>query len=335
MTRAVVILGAGASADFGVPILSNMFKDSYARRYLKSKPALLEMLNKVFWGPRGHGLESSDKSLNIEQMLTILKDWEIEKGIPDTARPQNVESFRRGLKVLIYKAVFEGKSSKGKHLNPLINIFNSKFDHTTWASFNWDCIFEASFWYRHPRGARANPKLAIDIHNWQYASPRHTYLKLHGGINWWLIDDHITYLQWTPGGELQQKWQEYDTIPNLKDRPVILEPSFYKYQDDSYRQLAPQWEKFFDDLLRANYVLVVGYSLPEMDVNSRARILTAFQVNEECKWLVVDSSESVCSLYSRLLGQERVKVLKMTLSGFNNDIRTHLQDAFPMIDFSV
>jgi len=120
----------------------------------------------------------------------------------------------------------------------------------------------------------------------------------------------------------------------MKDRPVILEPSFYKYQDASYKQLAPQWEKFFDHLVGANCILVIGYSLPEMDINSRSRILTAFQVNEGCRWLVVNPSESVCNLYSKLLGHERVKVLQMTLAGFNNDIRTHLQDAFPGIDFS-
>jgi len=161
MARAVVILGAGASADFGIPTLRNIFKDPYARRYLQSTPELLAMLNEVFWRPRGHGLESSDRSLNIEQMLTILKDWELEPQVPNEAKPKNVENFRRGLKVLIYNAVFEGKSSNGKHLNALIDICRSKFEHTTWASFNWDCIFEASFWYSQPLGARRNPALAI------------------------------------------------------------------------------------------------------------------------------------------------------------------------------
>jgi hypothetical protein len=335
MARLVVILGAGASADFGVPTLSNIFKDHSARRHLIKRPELLEMLNTVFWSPRGHSLDTSDQSLNIEQMLTILKDWEMDRQLPKELKPKNADTFRKGLKVLIYRAVFENKSSKGKHLNPLIDICRKKFDHTTWASFNWDCIFESSFWYSQPLGTRINPKLAIDVQNWHYASNKHTYLKLHGGINWWLIDNQIRYLQWTPGGELQQKWREYESNPDIMDRPVILEPSFYKYQDISYKQLAPQWETFSDDLRKADYVLVLGYSLPEMDVNSRSRILTAFQVCEECKWLVVDPSESVCNLYSRLLGRERVKILPMTLSGFNNDIETNLSDAFPDMDFSM
>lgn len=206
MTRAVVILGAGASADFGVPTLANIFKDHNARKYLQTKPDLLEMLNEMFWRPRGYGLESSDQSLNIEQMLTLLKDWEKEQAIQEKSKPQNILSFRRGLNVLIQKAVFEGKSSNGKHLNPLIEICRKNFEHTTWASFNWDCIFEASFWYSQPyqgRGSRVNPSLAIDIPNWYSGTSRHTFLKLHGGINWWLIDECVTYLKWTRSGELK------------------------------------------------------------------------------------------------------------------------------------
>ena len=160
MPQAVVILGAGASADFGVPTLPSIFKDRYARQYLKHNARLTQMLEDVFWKPRGHDLDSSDKSLTIEEMLTTLRDWEQEVRLPVDLRPQNVEDFRKGLYVLIEQAVFEGKDTRGEHLNPLIDICREKFDHTTWASFNWDCIFESSFWYSQPRGApgsRINP----------------------------------------------------------------------------------------------------------------------------------------------------------------------------------
>lgn len=53
VARAVVILGAGSSADFGVPTLANIFKDHHARRYLQAKSDLLGQLNEMFWQPRG------------------------------------------------------------------------------------------------------------------------------------------------------------------------------------------------------------------------------------------------------------------------------------------
>ena len=70
-----------------------------------------------------------------------------------------------------------------------------------------------------------------------------------------------------------------------------------------------------------------------MDTNARGKILTAFQVNSESRWLVVDPSESLCDLYRRLLGNIRVTIIEQSLAGFNNDIIDHLQTAFPSIDF--
>ena len=221
MSRAVVILGAGASADFGVPTLQYMFKDPHARRYLKERADLLSQLNTVFWDTRGHGLETSEQSLSIEQMLTILRDWERESSLDEGLRPKNLPELRRGLLVLIQKAVFEGKTTdRGRHLNPLIEICREKFEHTTWATFNWDCMFESSFWYSQTwmgPGSRSNPRLAIPLRNWHGGTSKHTYLKLHGGINWWLINDEITYLRWTEDGPLAQKWAEYNQDPLMED----------------------------------------------------------------------------------------------------------------------
>jgi hypothetical protein len=337
MTRAVVILGAGSSADFGVPTLSTMFSDRYVVNYLKHKLALFNTLDELFWKPRGHTLATCDQSLNVEQMLTIIKDWEREKSIPDAQKPKNLSEFRRGLYVLIQKAVFEGKSSRPAHLNALIDICHKTFEHTTWASFNWDCIFESSFWYRIPYGlgwgTRYNPQLAIKVENWRSGTNKHLFLKLHGGINWWLINDLVTYLPFTAGGPLQAEWEAYDNDPKFADRPVILEPSLYKYTDAMYNQLAPQWDHFFQNLIKADCIIVLGYSLPEMDINARSRIMTAFQVNNTGRWLVIDPSEKVCNLYKRLLGCDHVQILEKTLASFNTDILEQLKTAFPNVTF--
>ena len=166
MTRAVVILGAGSSADFGVPTLANISKDRYARQYLRRRPELFSILNETFWQPRGHDLESSDQSLSVEQMLTLIKDWEKEERLTADSKPQQVTEFRRRLYVLIQQAIFKGKTSDSEHLNPLIDICRGNFEHTTWATFNWDCTFESSFYYSSgPRGARINPSLAIEVNN--------------------------------------------------------------------------------------------------------------------------------------------------------------------------
>ncbi|MDM7911875.1 MAG: hypothetical protein QUS09_02145, partial [Methanotrichaceae archaeon] len=320
MVNAVVILGAGASADFGVPTLSGMFNDPVARRYILTKARLHDMLKRFFWNPRGHSIDTAEKCLNIEQMLTLLKDLEKAKLLPTDFSEDDLHYFRRALNVLIKKAVYDGKHTKQEHLNPLIHIFDKTFDHTTWASFNWDCIFEASFWYSRPwggPGSRSNPSLAIDVENWRYGTTRHHYLKLHGGINWWLINDKITYVRWGKVGTLDKIWGDYDKDPEMPHRPVILEPSFYKYDDSLHKQLQPQWDFFLARLLEAQSVLIVGYSLPEMDVNARSKILTGFQANDASRWLVVNSNEPTCDLYGRLLGNRRLATQPISLAGFN------------------
>jgi hypothetical protein len=336
MPKIVVILGAGASADFEAHVLADVFKDSQARQYLQVNQNVKQMLQDTFWGPRGYGLKTSDQSLTIEDVLTILRDWEKEDRIKEEQRPQSLADFRRKLYVLIQKAVFEGKSTRGTHLNPLIKISRQKFDHITWVSFKWDCIFEAFFWYSQTYwgpGSRVNLTLAIAVSNWRDGTQKHLFLKLHGGINWWLINNLPTYVEWSGGGNLSQKWSDYDSN-RTPDRPIILEPSYYKYGDDMYQLLHPQWEAFFDRLVEAGYVVVVGYSLPESDSLARSKIVTAFQVNQSCRWLLIDPSEGVGRRYRGLLGQERLKIRQMTLAAFNNEIRANLQDAFPEFDFS-
>ena len=328
MSNAVVILGAGASADFGVPTLRNIFKDRHARAFLNARRTFPKRLSEIFWAPRGHTVDTSDQSLSIEEMLTILRDWEQEPTCCEGLDANIASALRRNLYVLIQRAVFEGKSTKPQHLNALIDLMTNKVDRVTWASFNWDCVFEASFWYCR----RGNPRLAIGLDNWRATSRKNEFLKLHGGINWWKIGGQPRYLPFGRGGELTTKWTEY--ADNQADgEPVILEPSVYKYRDENY-ELLKQWDTFIERLCAADYVLILGYSLPEADSQARSKITVAFQVNPHCKWLLVDPADETCRRYGRLLGRDALKTFNMGLVGFANDLRENLQAAFPAMDFS-
>src|SRR5882762_1407934 len=101
MARAVIILGAGASADFGVPTLATVFKDLRAQLYLMLNPPVLSQLEQFFWTPRGHSLATSDQSVTVEDMLTILRYCENEPNVPASAKPAQVAALLRNLYVLI------------------------------------------------------------------------------------------------------------------------------------------------------------------------------------------------------------------------------------------
>jgi len=327
-------MGAGASADFGVPTLRSVFKETHARQYLRQDEWLRTNLEETFWEPRGHTLETSDDSLTIEEMLTILRDWRLEESIPHRLTVEDQGKFCRSLYVLIERALFEGKSTKMEYLNPLLEFARSRFAHITWASFNWDCVFESSFWYSSgpPEPyARCNPSVAIPLADWHPGTNDHLFLKLHGGINWWMIDGRLTYVRFAGSGDLAKRWTDYANGKTPEVYPVILEPSYYKYEGEQYKILEPQWAAFLKALIEADCVLILGYSLPEGDVQARSKILTAFQANERSEWAVVDPSPTTCSRYRRLLGNRRMKTFEQGLAGFNNQLEASLLEAFACV----
>jgi hypothetical protein len=221
---------------------------------------------------------------------------------------------------LIKKAVYDGKRTRSGMLDPLIRYLRRKeFEAVTWASFNWDCMFEAAFYYSsgEPGSVRTNPSVVVPLAGWTgITSKRHTFLKLHGGINWWCENNQISYLRFTPNGALDTRWKAYEA-GNAHGQPVILEPSYYKYSGAMYDMLKDQWQHFVDALAEADVIIVVGYSLPEADSQARAVMTLGFQWNRQARWIVVDESPYTCERYEHIIGTRQFTALPMKLEDLN------------------
>jgi len=314
MDKAVFILGAGASAPFGVPTLLNVFKDHSARAYLNENEFLRTRLACLFWRPRGHTLDTSNETLSVEEILTLVRDFEKPAyAFAPPMLPEDGESdrFKRDLFVLIKKAVYDHKNTQAGYLNPIIGHARANIEQSTWATFNWDCIFEASYYYSggsHPFD-RCNPRVVVDLQNWYSGSQRCTYLKLHGGINWWYENNSLHYLPFGSQPALNEKWAAYQH-GETGGQPVILEPSYYKYSDPVYELLRSQWDYFVQRLLDAELVVIIGYSLPEADEEARRALSIGFQSNRNARYLVIDPMEWVCGRYKRLFGTSRLRTIQ-------------------------
>jgi hypothetical protein len=103
---------------------------------------------------------------------------------------------------------------------------------------------------------------------------------------------------------LDQRWQEYEEN-RAKGSPVILEPSYYKYEDPSYQHLKIQWQRFAGELLEADVVIILGYSLPEADTEARRVLSIGFQSNPNDRYVVINRSEWACERYKRIFGTKR------------------------------
>lgn len=308
MARAVFILGAGASAPFGVPTLLRIFQDPQAREYLRRERFLKQALDEHFWQPRGHTLATSHLSLSVEEILTVVRDYEHQAyGVESFLEP-NSERFVRCLYIAIKRAIYDLKNTRGMYLNDVIRHAR-RFEDRTWATFNWDCIFEASYYYSSSQyfNMRHNPRVVIDLQNWRNPTARgDVFLKLHGGVNWWYDGNAITYLPFGANPDLNNRWAEYER-QEAQGTPVILEPSYYKYADPVYDLLRGQWDYFVKALLEADVVVVLGYSLPEADTEARRALTLGFQSNPTSRWLVVDQQQWVCDRYKRLFGERRLE----------------------------
>jgi hypothetical protein len=324
----VVIFGAGSSVAFGVPTLRYLFKDEAARRYLSKDHELSEWLEKTIWTPRGYSLETSEQSLSIEDMLTFVRDSTYEPYRLKPILAQDYNHFRKGLYCLIKRAVYDNKSTRGGHLNSLIEVCRSTFHTRTWTTFNWDCMFESSFYYSSGTSAydRFNPKVIIPLVGWKQGFSSDILLKLHGGINWWYYNGKVHYLSFARGGELTSKWKQYQNGARV-GRPLILEPSSYKYSDPLYKRLSPQWKRWMSSLVSADVVLVIGYSIPDSDTEAKTAIMLGFQNNLKAQWIVVDPSQAICSRYKSLLGHARLRIINKAQNEINDQWNAILQRA--------
>lgn len=337
MPDAVVILGAGASADFGLQTLPYLFQDQASISYLRNNPDFARQLEEIFWEPRGYDRETSHRGVNIEEMLTLIRDWEEMDDPPQIVAETDLSTLRTQLYVLIYRAVYRGKSSRAAHLNDLIDFCREEFDNTIWASFNWDCIFEASFWYSSSPVPSPNrrgylPYIPLDFPQWRREDRDHTLLKLHGAVNWWVIDGELTWCDWGDRQRLDELWGDFERGEMGETFPVILEPSFYKYEDEApFEYLETMWNRFQSSLSNARYVIVIGYSLPVADERSVSVINTSVEQNPESEWLIVDTEQYVADRYERMIGEDWVSWFEGPLREFADDTVDNLHDKLPSL----
>jgi len=323
--RCVVILGAGASVPYGVPAMKDLLTDNMLSNDEH------DSMSKAKWGDTNFKeqvkqLREELQTTNVEKILTAVLD---EK---TNYRIENKEEFKKRIHIFLKHSVYGNISGvrRSNHLKPFFEYCKDKqFIHTAWCSFNWDCIFESAFYYSHNY---KNPHLEISPEVKQenfypaVQNSNHTFLKLHGGINWWWkdstesTDSTLTFLKTRSGNKVGNYvnyfWKEYEESRN-DGRPAILEPITNKYEEESeiYSKLIqPQWKAFERYLRDADTIITVGYSLPDTDGEKVKSILA----NSTSKFVVFDLRRSVYEDYKEILGQGRVGWLSKPYNQYSN-----------------
>ncbi len=290
MEENIIILGAGASADSGAPLMSNFLDkaedllasniDSPTKDCIKKVFHLLDEMQKV------HSKSRLDLN-NIETVFGAIEMAQIIKRL-GTIAPDEIPDYRRGIVKLIVRTIEQ--SMNFGYVNSSVYApasyqalfdFISKNEKTfkTIITFNYDLGIDTA---AHRAGFRVRygfEEASVDQNNINL-------YKLHGSINWasstdetkiypyypvWYLNDlHVhnplgnrgnTKLVISPNMNLIN--QHFPNLSDIKYDPVIVPPTWNK--TGYHGTLSQIWGKAAEKLSHAKRIFIFGYSLPESD----------------------------------------------------------------------
>jgi NAD-dependent SIR2 family protein deacetylase len=317
----VYILGAGASADAGAPLMWNFLRK--ARELLDNPKSGLsqdarERFQRVF--EYRASLYPALRKIKID-----LDNIEELFGLVDMAKQfgdEEADAMRKDLIYLIactLEKLILLEYSKGViHPSDTYSRFAKMLSETWkkwWTSsdvakrdsiitFNYDVALDHALSF-HELGytyGLPSSKSHLDMH---------LLLKLHGSLNWGICEQcgniqevglippgYIDKLRLIAGSEKQKvdfspssivyqtkcsKCDKGDTEETLT--PLIVPPTWNK--GDYHRHVQPVWEHALKELRSAYRIIIIGYSMPETDTFFKHLLVLALAENEEIQELIV------------------------------------------------
>lgn len=362
MSRTVFILGAGASALAGAPLMNEFV--GAARDVMRGTQELFPKEREYFdlvFKARGLLQQVHSKSeLNINNVESLFGTFEMAAllGRLGTLSSQEVERLPNAVSYVIAKTIetkirYPVDAANGQVAPPrpygdfvelVQDLQRRERGSASIITFNYDVALDYAlhfdsvpFDYRYAdTAARELPgSSAIDL------------LKLHGSLNWggcrqcaavcpWRLKDVFSRLQWPQLGKREFVTLELSnhlvqlSCPScgspLAENPVIVPPTWNKGK--FHTRLSSVWRTAAAHLAEAENVFVIGYSLPDTDEFFRYfYALGSVGDSVLSTFCVVDIDGSVFNKFKRILGPTARDCFVSMASDFNGSItklRKHL-----------
>lgn len=367
--HSVVLLGAGASAGAGCPIMRGFIDlatdfladGKFTGSEIDDVKATLDLYNAI---RRSFAITEEDVE-NIETILS-LADLEaiVGKGpIPELSTPGISNSVRSFIERVITKAGRVASPDSARWLDTrtdgpmiykkLVHALASQQGKVTVITLNYDCLFEYTchclgvpFTYNHLLGE------GIEI------------LKLHGSVNWLRCANEqcekkstvrispLDYVETSSDlkeGYIDRKDKICDSCgENLI--PVIIPPTWAKRIDEKFIQ--PFWSRSLELLQQCESFVTAGFSLPVSDSHVRHLLHLGFSSSKLRQALAivgtdVESAERWSRFFRESWRSSRFEVRNKTFSesieedifpalvvNFSEIDRPHSHFSIPPISFS-
>lgn len=350
MARNVIILGAGASASYGAPVMCNFLDSAYQiYRDLNEHSPRYWNYRRVFKALSALRAVHSKAELDLVNIESILTTFELGLTIgrlPGAKGVEEIEEVIADLKWVIvdtlertlhYPPVSAGLLDGDIHnfigfINGLHREGAEKID-CSFLTFNYDLLLEVVM---HRYGIGVDYGICMDSN----FSQHNKVLKLHGSLNWTrTADDEIRtlFLSEYYKGKLHIHGsssypmavsQELFRIGSADGMPMIVPPSWDKV--GAYKAISQVWAMAAQELSEATSIYILGYSLPETD--SFFRQLYALGTEGE-SWLkrvwVFNPDRSREQVFKSMLGpgaRERYQFFPESFKDGLNRIRAVVRD---------
>lgn len=330
MSKHVFILGAGASADGGAPVLKNFLTKARSLRDSLSDSGIKNSFVRVFEGIRWLQQTQAKAEIDLNNLEHVYSLFEMAKALDFSSIP-NVETLTQDLKkVIVYtleKSTKFGIDQSGKVLGPrqylqFAQILRKRLEENEngeefgFITFNYDVGLESAL--------MANG-FAID---YQFTNTKRPgslartvkVLKLHGSTNWFQeyprapinlanIYDKIGFADDQPN-----QGMNFDTVAwhsEMGDRrfePVIVPPSWDKGSEQIL--VAPIWREASEMLGSAELIHIIGYSMPDTDQAFPSLLALSGALSEPLIRVTAANYNDGSSRVMRHLGGEAKKVFR-------------------------
>lgn len=304
----VFIFGAGVSTHCGYPLTDNLLKEiTLALKSTNEDKSHILNFIKAFY-PNFN--PSYAIYPNIEEVLSLL-DVAIEVGskIPSSRYSHYTKDVSE-IKYKILKNIYHYFFGKLEEVNEDMAIFefaNCLKPNDVIITFNWDLNLEKAL-----EGLKKEYTYSLDNNE----NEKITILKPHGSMNWFKRKEiNLKKAKKEPLIEgiddIEVDVFKFLRQPNTikKDLvPYIVPPTVKKTIDSD--ELQKIWNDVYYVLSHTNEINILGYSLPNIDLNSRYIFRSAIRENDSYKtakrrkrqFLIVNPNDSVYTTYRNLVG---------------------------------
>lgn len=361
MSKTVFILGAGASCEYGLPLISNFLERSkelndrtnaseYKENYKKVTQAIANLQNV--------NSKSFINIYNIEEVFSAFEMGRLINKLPGISTKEEIEQILVSTKRLIYETLDKSTAlmipSRSeppdacigyKRLVEFINKKNREnIDACSVITFNYDLLLDYALYKQKLKVSYCLNEINEDKEN------QVKLMKLHGSLNWFMqenekndvvslyLDDIFedTKYYLNTGGEdktfyidpikwLSGKNYRYNG-KSIIPEAILVPPTFNKMEKNE--RIVNVWRQASLELTKAENILICGYSHPETDIFFKYLFALGISGDSIIKnFVVYDPETEIEGKYRNILGrsiEERYIFKKEKFGNFVQELQKYL-----------